>query len=136
MGDYDDDKKELISSFNEAKFQIYRLHISWLTCNTLSQAGDIIKWKWKLDTIWRELSPDAKEKDGYKEKSYGEWIKEKGKDKYISQITEINQKISEAKDDAGLYAILQEKEIFLRCLQDNVGKGSKKSSVEEDDIDE
>ena len=60
-------KKELTSDFNEAKFQIYRLHILWLTCNTISNAGELTKWKWKLDTIWRELSPDATQKDRDKE---------------------------------------------------------------------
>ena len=118
-------KKELTSDFNEAKFQIYRLHILWLNCNTLSQLGKLTEWKWKLDTIWRELSTDAKQKDNTN----------KNKDNF-KKIQELNDKIAEAKGNSKLYNTLQEKEIFLRCLQDEVGKGSKKSSREEEDFDE
>lgn len=124
--EHEDYKKELTSDFNEAKFQIYRLHILWLNCNNVSQAGKLIEWKWKLDTIWRELSPDAKEKDKYREE----------KDKYFTQIQKLNNNISEAKNDAAIYNALQEKEIFLRNLQEGVGKGSKKRTMDEEDFDE
>lgn len=117
--------KELTSDFNEAKFQIYRLHILWITCNNLSQSGNLIEWKWKLDTIWRELSPDATEKD--KGKKTGD---------YHKKNKELNDNIAKAKDDTAIYNALQEKEIFLRCLQEEVGKGSKKSSSDMEDFDE
>lgn len=117
--------KELTSDFNEAKFQIYRLHILWLTCNTLSQNGNLNEWKWKLDTIWRELSPDATDKD-----------KNKGKDTFYAKNKQLNDDIAKAKDSTAIYNALQEKEIFLRCLQDEVGKGSKKSSTDMEDFDE
>ena len=118
--------KDLTSDFNEAKFQIYRLHILWLTCNTLSQTGKLIEWKWKLDTIWRELTPDAKYKDKLKEKN----------DTYFNQILLLNEKIAKSNGSEELYNALQEKEIFLRCLQEEVGKGGKKSSTEMEDFDE
>ena len=124
--EHEEYKKELTSDFNEAKFQIYRLHILWLTCNTLSQAGKLEEWKWKLDTIWRELSPDAKQKDNSREKE----------DKYFKKIEGLNNKIAEATKSTDIYNALQEKEIFLRCLQEEVGKGSKKSSPDEEDFDE
>ena len=118
--------KELTSDFNEAKFQIYRLHILWLNCNSISQAGNLTKWKWKLDTIWRELSPDAKQKDSSENKD----------GTYFSQIESLNKDIAKADNSTQLYNALQEKEIFLRCLQEKVGKGSKKSSTESEDFDE
>ena len=118
--------KELTSDFNEAKFQIYRLHILWVTCNTISNEGKLQEWKWKLDTIWRELSPDAQYKDKNKEDG----------DTYFYRISILNKKITEAIEREGLYNALQEKEIFLRCLQDEVGKGTKKSSTEKKDFDE
>lgn len=118
--------QELTSDFNEAKFQIYRLHILWVTCNNLSNEGKLEEWKWKLDTIWRELSPDAKYKDKNKEKEAT----------YFYNVEILNKKITEAKERNDLYNALQEKEVFLRCLQDEVGKGSKKSSTEIEDFDE
>ena len=118
--------KDLTSDFNEAKFQIYRLHILWLTCNDLSNSGKLIEWKWKLDTVWRELSPDAKYKDKNKKKE----------DTYFYNIQLLNDKIAKANDREDFYNALQEKEVFLRCLQEEVGKGSKKSSIEMEDFDE
>lgn len=120
------DKKELLSSFNEAKFQIIRLHSLWQKCNTLSQTGQLTRWKWDLDTIWRELSPDALAIDKNKE----------DKEKYSTKIKELNENIAKSKGKDDIYQALQEKEIFLRCLQDEVGKGSKRTDRDEDDIDE
>lgn len=118
--------KELTSDFNEAKFQIYRLHILWTTCNNLSFEGKLSEWKWKLDSIWRELTPDARYKDKGKEKA----------DTYFYKNDMLNDKIAKAKGRVELYNALQEKEVFLRCLQDEVGKGTKKSSTEMEDFDE
>jgi len=135
--EYSKDKKELISDFNEAKFQIYRLNLAWIGCRSLSENGLFDKWKWKLDAIWRELSPDAREKDGYKKK-YTEWTTEGIKDEktYIFKVNKLNDNIANAANRNEKYKALQEKEIFLRCLQDDVGKGSRRSSSDEDDIDE
>ena len=58
-----DERKELISDFNEAKFQILRLHLLWQSSNSFSQSGKLIQWKWKLETIWREVSVDATHKE-------------------------------------------------------------------------
>jgi len=136
--DYLEGKKDLISSFNEAKFQIIRLHLLYQSCNTLSQSGSLDKWKWRLDSMWRELSPDAKEKDGYPGNEFKQWLEEgiKKEGTYIYTITKLNEEIANAKTDNAIYDALQKKEIFLRCLQDDVGKGSKRSSSDEDDIDE
>lgn len=118
-----------LSDFNEAKFQIYRLHIMWLECNNHSKNGKLTQWKWVLDIIWRELAPDAYRK----EKSYEE------KDKYSIRINKLNEDITKAekiRDNTSFYQSLQNKEIFLRKLQDDVGKGSKRSAIDEDDFDD
>ena len=127
---YGDERKELISDFNEAKFQILRLHLLWQSCNSLSQSGKLIQWKWKLDIIWRELSVDAAEKD----KSI-----DKDKDKYFTRVKELNNSIAEAEEQKNreeLYKTLQKKEIFLRQLQEDAGKGSRKHAHDEDDMDD
>ena len=127
---YGDEKKELISDFNEAKFQILRLHLQWQSCNSLSQSGKLIQWKWKLDIIWRELSVDAAEKD----KSI-----DNDKDKYFTRVKELNNNIAKAEEQKNLeelYETLQKKEIFLRQLQEDAGKGSRKHAHDEDDMDD
>ena len=127
---YGDEKKELISDFNEAKFQILRLHLLWQSCNSLSQSGKLIQWKWKLDTMWRELSVDATEKDNSIDKD---------KDKYFTRVKELNKNIAIAQDNNNreeLYDTLQQKEIFLRQLQEDAGKGSRKHAHDEDDMDD
>ena len=127
---YGDEKKELISDFNEAKFQILRLHLLWQSCNSLSQSGKLIQWKWKLDIIWRELSVDAAEKD----KSI-----DNDKDKYFTRVKELNNNIAKAEEQKNLeelYETLQKKEIFLRQLQQDAGKGSRKHAGDEDDMDD
>lgn len=130
-------EKQLYSDFNEAKLQIFRLHQLWSDCNQLSQTGQLTRWKWKLDSAWRELSTDARQRDGYN--SYTEWIKEGIKDKgsYLSINSQINQLIAESQGEpTALYNALQQKEVFLRCLQEDVGKGAKRSSDEDDDLED
>lgn len=123
--DYQDTAKELISDFNEAKFQIWRLHNEWTECNRLSQKGKLLEWKWRLDVIWRELSTDAYERDGGSQ----------DKGTYYFENKEINEKISNAKNRDEFYNALQEKDVFLRRLQTKVGKGSKKSPNDDTDLD-
>lgn len=116
------DKKELISAFNEAKFQMVRLNYLWSRCNYYSQSGNLDNWKWALDTVARELSPDIKEMD-------------RDKDERKKALVKLNLSIAEAKNQESMYTALQEKEIYLRCIQDEVGKGSKRISIDEDEID-
>ena len=113
------DKKKRLSDFNEAGFQILRLHGLWLRANQCALTGSLNQWKWLLDVIARELAADIKHldnKDGNKKK----------------ELDELNKNISKAKGSAAEYKALEEKDIFLRCLQDDVGKGSKSSDHFED----
>ena len=119
--EYDIEKKSLISEFNEAKFRIFRLHNLFQDCNSYSCAGNLHGWKWKLDTIWRELSSSAKKKSD---------------DKYFKKIDKLNKDIQESESDSGkLYEELGKKEMFLRQLQDDVGMGSKWKPEDEDMMD-
>lgn len=108
------DKKidgDSISSFNEAAFQITRLHGCWTLANSYSRKGKLNAWKWILDVIWRELYANAKRNTNWEE------IKK--------SIKEIDTKIARNQFERNkLYKYLIEKEEFLRELQDKVGKGS------------
>lgn len=123
---YETAKKEMSSDFNEAKLQILRLSNAWERCGIAARGGNLTKWNWELDYIWRELSADATNDDCV-EKT----------DKYPNKIKDINKLIAKYKSDRDkLYMLLDKKERILKKLQDEVGKGSKRSSMDEDDIDE
>ena len=73
------------------------------------------------------------------ELSHDEELKDEGKpeiQKYSYKIDKLNELIAEYRDDdVKLYKILRMKERILRRLQDDAGKGSKRSSGDEDDIE-
>jgi len=121
------EKEKLISEFNEAKLQIFRLHNIWLECKHFRETGRLVHWKWKLDTATIELWNDAKRLDNESE--------EEGN--YISSLKKLDKEIFEAekqKNLAKLYQKLVEKEKLLREIQEEAGKGARYKPVDEDYI--
>ena len=114
------DGKESLSDFNEASFQIQRLHNLWLDSCRYSREGNYHMWKWTLDRAWIELSPDAKKKDHSKKTSF------------CRDVKLYDKRIDLAKTNNQRYYALKKKEEFIRKLQDDVGKGSKRSDSFED----
>ena len=129
VNEYLETKRDLTSDFNEAKLQVFRLNNSWERFSTAIRSGKFMEDKganWELDDIYGELSHDEELQDELKE----------GIDKYSYKIMKLNELIAEYRDDdTKLYKILRMKERILRRLQDEAGKGSKRSSEDEDDID-
>ena len=129
VNEYIETKRDLTSDFNEAKLQVFRLNNSWERFSTAIRSGRFMDDKgsnWELDDIHGELSHDEELQDDNKEETQ----------KYSYKINKLNQLIAEYKDDdTKLYKILRMKERILRRLQDEAGKGSKRSSEDEDDID-
>lgn len=111
------DKKQLLSEFNEASYQILRLHDYWVDCAKFSRDGNFDRWKWTLDVIWIELCSDA-----YK----------KNEERYKKELLICDTMINKSKNKAQLYYSLKKKQEFLKTLQDDVGKGSKRSEHFED----
>ena len=112
-----------VSNFNEAGFQIQRLNESWNKVKLLRTRGDLINWRWELEIIWSELSPDALLTDANWETN-----------EYVRGIRSIDKLISLAvKKNRGkmLYDLLVKKEIFLRGLQNASGKGSSYKETDE-----
>ena len=125
--DYSDDENEKTSKYNSAFTQIYRLDIEWKFCNQLSTKGKLIDWNWHLDVIWRELAGDLSKED--------ERIKEfksiDNRRKLLNDKLAIN-KNNFLKFNKDMYDLLIEKELFLRRLQNALGKGT---AFEENDDD-
>jgi len=116
--------ERLISEFNEAVFQIGRLHNIWLQSRVARESGQLIKWKWILDSAMIELCNDVRRLDEIKET-----------DTYKEKLEKLDQEIESAEkrqDFKELYKKLKEKEMLLREIQEEAGKGSKLKSIEED----
>ena len=141
----DEFKPREVSEFNEAQFQILRLHNLWTACNNNSQQGNLESWKWKLDNIWRELYADAKsyvlkgkKKDKEKqENTLNEFEKEINKlnENIMNAEKEINENRMNKLSKSKLYKALTDKEMYLRYIADLFGKGSRRKADDEDRMD-
>ena len=106
-----DDSKKLVSVYNEAQLQIMRLNNIWTKCHNYVQSGNLVAYKWQLDRAWIELSADAKQLSGKH---------------YFKSMDIINSAIAKSKNNYSLYNLLIRKEIFLKLLQEDAGKGGKR----------
>lgn len=115
-----------ISEFNDAVFQIERLHNLWNECKYLRQRGRLIAYYHSLDSVEIELYPDAIRLD-----------KESGEKaiKWIESISSFNKEIKEAyakHQVSTFYQKLMDKEKLLRSLQFASGKGGKYKNEDDD----
>lgn len=120
MEDYNfstEEDTEKKSKYNSAVSQLYRIDSLWQKCHYYRTVGRLIEWNNHLDCIWTELASDSKEKD------------DDQFDKFMSQI------IKSSKNRNELYQTLMKKEIWLRRLQNNQGKGTAYNDTSEDDFD-
>jgi len=126
MARYESNEERLISEFNEAKFQIFRLHNIWMECKLFRERGKLIAWRWKLDTAMIELWNDAVRLDEHKEKE---------EDTYVFKLNKLNEdiiKVLAEKNLSEFYDILMKKEMMLRKIQEDAGKGAKFRPAEEE----
>ena len=117
--DYSD--RQQVSQYNEAGFQIIRLHNHWIKADLYANNGLFPRWKFILDTIWRELHADV-----IKNPKAKEWV---GKNK------SLRMKIASAKSRSIMYESLNERHEFLKDLQDSVGKGSIYGDLDNEDAE-
>jgi len=121
-----DFNERLISEFNEAKFQIYRLHNLWQEAKHHRESGNLVHLRWTLDSAAIELSHDAKKLDGN--------LKD-DKEGYVFKVEELNSEINSAVQNGNLsklYLKLVEKEKLLREIQEESGKGGRYKQEDSD----
>ena len=108
-----------VSKYNSGIAQIYRIDNLWKDTHSHSRNGEMDKWNWDLDRVWVELAADLKT-DDKKVTAFNEI------NKTIAELKEklSNKKIEVAKYFSEIYQRLMEKELFLRRLQNDVGKGT------------
>jgi hypothetical protein len=113
----DGDSSSESSNFNEAALQIQRLHNSWLNCKKYRVSGDLVNWRWELESIWSELSSDAR-----RLYSGVDWCDNKF-NLVVSAIDKMLRISFVNRSNVKVYDLLDRKEKYLRMLQDLSGKG-------------
>lgn len=107
---FDEETKTQISKYNDAVFSISRLHQMWLNCNMYIRRGSFKSWRYELDLVWIELSPDVKRQ------------RPKESKRLVKENEYLMKQISQAKDKNQMFFSLMKRQIFLREVQDIAGK--------------
>ena len=107
-------------------FQIQRLHNIWLDCESLSRTGNFSGWNWKLNSAKKELNWDANELDSKEDSNYLSKLKELDAQIFLALIRKLK---------GTLYQLLTEKEMLLRTIQQECGKGARYKPYDEDEMD-
>ena len=131
------EEEKKISKYSSGISIQIRLDTLWKDANNHSRLGLFSKWNADLDTIWRELARDIAEKEyeNYKSKfdAYEvELIKLGNFEDALSngfEPIDNNKIIKRAKQ----YKILSEKELFLKRLENHLGKGTTFDDADESD---
>ncbi len=110
------------SKFNDSILSIGRLNEHWLACERFANEGNLMAWKFRLDSVWRELTPDV---ERLKNKS--------GKEGFdIEKLNELLKlRIARAKGRSLIYVKINARHEFLRKVQDKAGKAG--AYIDEDD---
>lgn len=102
-----------ISKYNDAVGSMMRLNNHWISAEYYANSGQLTKWKFKLDSVWRELFTDVIQIGKGKKELAKEIIKENAFHKF---------KIGNVKNRNKLYSYLEDRHNFLRSIQDKAGK--------------
>ena len=126
------------SDFNEAAMQMQRLHNIWLNCGTSKEQGNIQRYENFLRNAETELKYDSN--------LLSDGLDEKHESNYTFKLKQFNIKINKCNElvsrSIGIYeqaainkkwSLLIEKEEFLREIQEESGKGGKRSNPDEED---
>lgn len=124
-----------ISKINTAGLQNLRRDELWKDANKHSRNGEYKKWNEDLDALWRELSGSTK-KESAEEKEWNSLCEEFSK--VYSPVQKVGFEQLQDGDYAKLLkqkAVLVQKEIFLRRLEDSQGKGAAYKDASDDYMD-
>ena len=136
---YMEEKEQKVSKYNSGIAIIMRLDGLWKDVNLHSRANQYIKWNADLDRLWCELARDLSDTD-YKAKK----ILFDVFDSSIAQAGAIVDSAPEGfkkVDKDGMtkrqeqYKLLIEKELFLRRLENFLGKGTAWDDDDDDGFD-
>lgn len=129
-----------VSKYNSGVAIIIRLDGLWKDTHRHSRAGQYYKWNGDLDRIWCELSRDLPNDEYDDKKDEHGNVKQEGYksqfDKFDAKILECgeikdnifdsfdNPKPQDVENRKKQYKVLMDKELFLRRLENHIGKGT------------
>lgn len=120
------DKDLRISKYNSAGLDALRMSNLWQDAERHCRAGQYDRWNTDLDCLWIQLAGDVKDEDN-EMKVYNSFLKALGGAGDLSPVS-VNgfDKPNQLKvnDKAKQYAILVQKAIWLKRLQNKQGKGT------------
>ncbi len=128
----------LISKHSSGVSIIIRIDGLWKDANIHSCAGNYSKWNTKLDVIWRELARDIQEKNWTEtKKEFDQFDKElvaTGRFKDEGSDTFESVSNDDTENRSKQYRILNNKELFIKRLENKLGKGTTYGDNDEDDF--
>ncbi len=142
-----EEQEQKISKYNSGVAIQIRIDSLWQDSHTHSRIGLFRRWNSDLDRIWCELAADidTKKEQGKSKKSFEEYKTEfnnfetklKKEGDFEDNAPEGFKTVSstQIKHRNEHYKILMEKELFLRRLQNVLGKGTAWSDEDSDDFD-
>jgi len=135
----DDNSDKQTSKFSSGINQLMRMDQLWKDSNSYSVAGLYSKWNTKLDVIWRELARDLSDKI-YEEKktlfdAFDNRLGKSGPFMDNGSDTFNDPSSENMKTRSEQYKILNEKELFLRRLENFLGKGTTWDDDDDDGFD-
>jgi len=128
-----------VSKFSSGINQLMRLDQLWKDTNLFSVGGFYSKWNVKLDVIWRELARDLPDKEYEAKKenfdNFDTRLATSGPfmDNGSDTFNDVGKDVMAKRSDQ--YKILNEKELFLRRLENSLGKGTTWDDEDEDGFD-
>ena len=123
-----EEETQILSKHNSSVNILIRLDGLWKDANNHRRQGQFSKWNHDLDVIWCELARDLDNEDFKKKKetfeSFERKIGEFGKfdDNAGSRLIQITK--SEIINRDKQYKNLMDKDLFLRRLENFLGKGT------------
>ncbi len=112
-----------ISKYNDAIGSIMRLNALWISAEYYANSGQLTKWKFKLDSVWRELFPDILRINNSDSKKFNGLMKDNEQHMF---------RIAHAKGPSKFYYYINERHKFLRGIQDLAGKAGVYIDEDED----
>lgn len=135
----DNEDGQKVSKYNSGIAIIMRLDNLWRDTHTHSRGGAFSKWNQDLDRIWCELARDIKEDEYKKKETYFDKFDEEliAKGNFEDNASEgfKDVKPEQIKKRAEQYLILMKKELFLRRLENTLGKGTAWDTGDGDDFE-
>lgn len=139
MVEPNNEQDQQISKHSSGVSILIRIDGLWKDANLHSRAGLFSKWNTDLDVIWRELARDLDDSDYESKKTkfnkFDEDLVNSGNFKDTGNETFDGLSKSQVDSRSKQYKILNDKELFLKRLENKLGKGTTWDDGDEDDFE-